>query len=265
MKYTIYVNQAKAIDLGLTNINQAMIFDLLTTASTWAKPSTRNGEVYYWVARQAICSELPILSMKPDTVYRHLKSLADIGLIDYKKDGKKDCIRVTALGTTYLTSTMSEINPSASKNTEMNPNKHGNESENKSEMNPTYPTTINNQSTKLSIKDSHFEKFWEVYPKKKAKQDAKQAYAKAFDHEDFKDIESPHEFIMNALINQKESGQFNEMKYTPHATSWLNKARWSDEIEENEYAANSNQPIVDQKERRLSITKNVLDIHNTDW
>ena len=150
MKYTIYVNQAKAIDLGLTNINQAMIFDLLTTASTWANPSPIHGEIYYWVARQAICSELPILSMKPDTVYRHLKSLAEIGLIDYKKDGKKDCIRITNKGKAYLSSTMSETNPSSGKNTEMNPSKHGNESENSSEMNPTYPTTNINQATNLS-------------------------------------------------------------------------------------------------------------------
>ena len=158
MKYTIYVNQAKAIDLGLTNINQAMIFDLLTTASTWAKPTTIDGEIYYWVARQAIVKELPILGLKPDTVYRHLKSIADLGIIDYKKDGKKDCIRVTNKGKSYLSNTMSETNPSAyvgneselPLNTEMNPSKCGNESENNSEIDPTYPTTITNQATNLS-------------------------------------------------------------------------------------------------------------------
>ena len=162
MKYTIYVNQAKAIDLGLTNINQAMIFDLLTTASTWAKPTQIDGEVYYWVARQAIVKELPILGLKPDTAYRHLKALADLGLISYKKAGKKDCIRVTEKGKSYLSNTMSEANPDhyvgneseLAKNTEMNPKKLGNESENNSEMNPTYPTTKSNQTTNLSKKGS---------------------------------------------------------------------------------------------------------------
>jgi len=264
MKYTIYVNQAKALDLGLTNINQAMIFDLLTTASTWAKPTHIDGDVYYWVARQAIVKELPILGLKPDTAYRHLKGLAELGLIDYKKDGKKDCIRITNKGKAYLSSTMSETNPSSSKNTETDPSEYGNESENSSEMNPTYPTTKNNQTTKLSI-NTYFDDFWKVYPKKEAKQDAKKAYTKALDHEDFKDIDSPHEFIMNALINQKDSGKFNDKKYTPHPTTWLNKARWSDEIEDNEYAANGVQPPVDPKERRRSITASVLDVHNTNW
>ena len=265
MKYTIYVNQAKALDLGLTNINQAMIFDLLTTASTWAKATHIDGEVYYWVARQAIVKELPILGLKPDTAYRHLKALGELGLIDYKKDGKKDCIRITNKGKSYISNTMSETNPSSSKNTEMNPSKCGNESENSSEMNPTYPTTIKtNPTTKLSI-NTHFDDFWEVYPKKEAKQDAKKAYAKAFDHEDFKDIDSPHEFILNALINQKDSGKFNDKKYTPHPTTWLNKARWSDEVVENEYADNGNPPPVDPKERRRNITTSVLDIENTNW
>jgi len=265
MKYTIYVNQAKAIDLGLTNINQAMIFDLLTTASTWAKATHINGEVYYWVARQSIVKELPILGLKPDTAYRHLKALGELGLIDYKKDGKKDCIRITNKGKEYLSSTMSETNPSSSKNTEMNPSKCGNESENNSEMNPTYPTTIKtNPTTKLSI-NTYFDDFWKVYPKKQAKQDAKQAYAKALNHQDFKDIDSPHEYIINALINQKDSGKFNDKKFTPHPTTWLNKARWSDEIEENEHTSNGNQPPVDPKARRRNITASVLDIENTNW
>ena len=115
MKYTLNINQPQAIELGISSANQALIFDLLTSAATWAKPEIIENDVFYWVARQTIANELELLKLKPDTIYRHLKSLAKIGLINYKKVGKKDCIQITKKGQKYLikdkNSTMSEINP----------------------------------------------------------------------------------------------------------------------------------------------------------
>ena len=102
MKYNLHVNQEKAIELGIKDINQAHIFDLLTTASTCAGTEVVDGTVYYCVSTEAICSELLLLGLKPDIVYRHLKELAELGLIDYIKVGKKDCIRITGFGGTYL-------------------------------------------------------------------------------------------------------------------------------------------------------------------
>lgn len=154
MKYNLYVHQALAIELGIKNINQAHIFDLLTTASTWAKHEIVDGELYYWVARQSICSELALLNMKPDTVYRHLKALNVLEVIDYVKVGKKDCIRITEKGKRYLLKG-DEIHYVGNKsekdnNSEINPIKLGNKSENNSEINPTYPTTNSNPTTKLT-------------------------------------------------------------------------------------------------------------------
>ena len=102
MKYNLIVNQERAIMLGIDNINQALIFDMLTSASTWAEPETVDNQVYYWVSRQTIANELKLLHLKPDTVYRHLKSLQKLGLIDYIKINKKDCIRLTKKGESYL-------------------------------------------------------------------------------------------------------------------------------------------------------------------
>jgi DNA-binding PadR family transcriptional regulator len=45
---------------------------------------------------------MPILQLKTDTVYRHLKALKDLGLIEYTKDSAKDCIRITLRGHAYL-------------------------------------------------------------------------------------------------------------------------------------------------------------------
>lgn len=150
MKFNIHVNQPQAIDLGIKNINQAHIFDLLSTCAVWADNEIIEKKVYYWVSRTVICNELPLLDMKPDTVYRHLKVLVSLGLIDYVKLGKKDCIRITKLGKNYQSNTISEINPSTM--SETNPKKLGNKSENNSEINPTYHTTILYPHTKESHK-----------------------------------------------------------------------------------------------------------------
>lgn len=143
MKYNLHVNQKRSLELGITSINQAHVFDLLSCSQLWAKPEVLEGEVYYWVARHRICEELEILSLKPDTVYRHLKSLNELNLIEYKKLGKKDLIQITVLGKSYYVGNRSELD----KNSEIDPSKFGNRSENDSEIDPTYNTTNTNHTT----------------------------------------------------------------------------------------------------------------------
>jgi len=167
MKYNLYVNQVMAIELGIKNINQAHVFDLLSTASTWATTIDIDGEIMFWVSRQKVCRELELLSIKPDTVYRHLKALDDLGLINYKKDGLKDCISLTTLGKTYHSDTpmspMSETNPS-----EEVPYV-GNESEQTrkqiredSEIDPIYPTTKHTTTNTLQGR-ALFKPFYDSY------------------------------------------------------------------------------------------------------
>ena len=167
MKFSININQKQALELGITNINQAVIFDLLTGCAAWANTELIGDEVYYWVARQAIVAELPLLNIKADTAYRHLKSLAEIGVIDYMKKGKKDCIRITEKGKNYYVgnkselakTTMSEINPNNAENSEINPNYYvGNKSEFNSEINPTYQLTNTNQLKDYQDKEINKEK-----------------------------------------------------------------------------------------------------------
>lgn len=101
MKWMVSFNQKQAIDAGVKNVSQAIVLDLLTSCSSWASPVEHHGKIYYWVSRQSICRELPLMKMKPDTAYRHLRSLAQLGLIDHQKDGKKDLVRLTAKGKRY--------------------------------------------------------------------------------------------------------------------------------------------------------------------
>lgn len=101
LKFYVGFNQLKAKEFGLQNVNQAHVFDLLFSASAWASPVTLAGELFYWVDRRKICDELEFFDLKPDTVFRHLKGLASLGLIDYQKSGRRDCVRITERGREY--------------------------------------------------------------------------------------------------------------------------------------------------------------------
>lgn len=160
MKYNLYINQFKAVELGITSVTQAIILDLLAHCSAWAESIVIDDDVYYWVARQKICYELPLLSIKPDTAYRHMKSLHELGLIDYIKYGKKDLVKLSELGKKYIFSSMSEKNPNNNKNPDLNSKKLGKKSEFNSEKNPTYNTTNINNTTNnnIIVKSKKFQK-----------------------------------------------------------------------------------------------------------
>lgn len=68
-----------------------------------------------------------------------------------------------------------------------------------------------------------FDKFWEAYPNKKDKQKAMKAWAK---HQP--DIVN----VLKALVTQKGSDQWKKDngQYIPLPTTWLNGARWEDEV-----------------------------------
>lgn len=100
-RHVISVNQKAAIALGITNIAHAHIFAYLINVAEWARPIDIDGALYFWVARQRIASDLPLLDIQEDRVYRHLKALDALKLIEYRKKGKMDCIRITEKGMTY--------------------------------------------------------------------------------------------------------------------------------------------------------------------
>lgn len=116
------------------NVNQWCILDIISVAPSWCEIVMYRENPYFWISRKKILEELKALDLKEDTIYRHLKTLKELGFIDYEKDQKKDLIKLTDLGKSLFISS------------EINPTKLGNKSEKNSEINPTYNNTniINN-------------------------------------------------------------------------------------------------------------------------
>lgn len=69
-----------------------------------------------------------------------------------------------------------------------------------------------------------FEQFWDTYPKKKAKKDARKAWEKQRpDGELFLTI-------LAAIASQRQSAEWlrDRGRYIPHPATWLNRGQWSD-------------------------------------
>jgi hypothetical protein len=83
-------------------------------------------------------------------------------------------------------------------------------------------------SFRAAPKDA-FDEFWEAYPKRVSKGQARQAFAKACK------IASAAEIIAGALrFADHLKSEGTQMKYIPYPATWLNGERWEDELFSNE-------------------------------
>lgn len=149
MQFFVGINQLKSLEWGL-NLQQAALFAFLYEVPSWAECQTIDGVAYWRIAKSKIIAELPILTDKRDTVYRHMKALEDAGLIEKIQNGDITLIRVTKKGAEWNKSEGSEKNPRGrikSEGSEKNPATPGKKSDTPSEKNPTYQYTniSNNQ------------------------------------------------------------------------------------------------------------------------
>jgi len=97
MKYTISIDQTHSIEWGLS-LSEAAMFSFLYSVPSWAEQIFVDNQVWFFASRNKAIDEMPIISDKSDTVYRLYKSLQNKGVIDWKKFGEKDCIRITEKG-----------------------------------------------------------------------------------------------------------------------------------------------------------------------
>ncbi len=84
-----------------------------------------------------------------------------------------------------------------------------------------------------------FELFWSAYPKKKAKQDAKAAFAK---------VSVPVQVLLDAIAVQQRSEDWTKSngQFIPYPATWLNGKRWEDQVETVASAPNGRELDADE-------------------
>ena len=155
MRFSLYINQPFALRHGL-NVQQALLFSFFYELPSWANSVTLEGVPYYLATKSKIIDELPLLTDKPDTVYRLAKALRDKGLIEIKVIDSKTYYRTTALGATWNDAEAGGF----IRGSEKNPGGAGKFSEGGAEKNPTYNTTNINNTTNnnIIVKSKKFQK-----------------------------------------------------------------------------------------------------------
>ena len=138
MKYSINIDQINSLAWDL-NLSEAAVFTYLFHVPTWADPVLIDGQTFYFAARQKTCQDVPLISDKPDTIYRIYKSLAEKGVIEYLKHMGKDCMKITEKGKGWN----SEKNPSITIELGKKSESTRKIFRKDSEKNPTYTSTIN--------------------------------------------------------------------------------------------------------------------------
>jgi len=141
MKYTISIDQTHSIAWGLS-LSEAAMFSFLYSVPAWAEQIFVDNQVWFFASRNKAIDEMPIISDKSDTVYRLYKSLQTKGVIDWKKFGEKDCIRITEKGKQWnsLNTTVGNKSDDTRKNIRK-----------KTENNPTYNSTKDNSTINNNI------------------------------------------------------------------------------------------------------------------
>lgn len=82
--------------------------------------------------------------------------------------------------------------------------------------------TITTELEPLNDIQQHFNSFWEIYPRKLGKGEAKAAFVKAV-------TKFGHEVIMEGVSRFASDPNLPPVQFVPRAATWLNQERWDDE------------------------------------
>lgn len=116
-----------------------------------------------------------------------------------------------------------------------------------------------------------FDRFWSAYPRKCAKQAAKRKFETIFRKTKEERRPGLLEAMLKALEGQRRSDQWlkDDGQFIPHPTTWLNQARWEDEVavsqeaqeamEREEKAERERQTALEARKRVLGITSQLDD------
>lgn len=80
MRKFITLDQSAIMDWGL-NYTEAVLFSWFYALPSWAGSITHNNQTYFFASYAKACEDLPVLTNKPDTMYRYYKKVESAGLI----------------------------------------------------------------------------------------------------------------------------------------------------------------------------------------
>lgn len=125
MKYTIHgFSQQKAVELGLDNDDLLILRYFIDFKDSGAMVSTIiKDKTFYWIKYEAILDQLPILKLKKDSVYRRLKKMCKLGVLEHKTIKKNGTYSFYSVDKVYI-ELVSDLNPNSlyNKGSELNPN-----------------------------------------------------------------------------------------------------------------------------------------------
>jgi len=213
MKYSINIDQINSLAWDL-NLSEAAVFTYLFNIPAWADPVLIDGKTFYFVARQKTCQDVPLISDKPDTIYRIYKSLAEKGVIEYLKHMGKDCMKITEKGKGWN----SEKNPSSAIELGKKSESTRKIFRKDSEKNPTYKSTIYNHtilldkeevetsSTPFLDEDEIEDIEQQIYASKATQKPKEKSSAKKEKVTSAEDLDLVHQVV--TYLNEKTEQQF---------------------------------------------------------
>ena len=118
-------------------------------------------------------------------------------------------------------------NPSTGNPKQLNNNIPIPYSQNTEETNTPQTPKRQRRVSQLTLSQAEsFARFWEIYPRKVAKESAEKAWAK---------IDPPEHLVSRIILaveNQKKvDSRFREIRFTPHPATWLNGREWENTYE----------------------------------
>ncbi|WP_311949293.1 DnaT-like ssDNA-binding domain-containing protein [Halomonas piscis] len=151
MQYLVSINQTKALEWGL-NAQQAFLFAFLHQVPTWADAREIDGLTWFNIGKGKVVEELPLLTDKPDTVYRLMKQLRTAGLISMTSFNNKTYIRLTEKSLEWNRVQGSEKSPTSAGKKERSEKypTHGKKSEGRKKIRQGSEKSPTNHNTKIN-------------------------------------------------------------------------------------------------------------------
>ncbi len=231
MKYSLTLNQKAVYDCGLEKDIDFIDLAILSVIKhiigmSKIQTTSSEGKTYYWISYSHISSELPILGIKKDGIYRRIKKYIDIGLMSANplNSGGRTYFHITELFDLLFSDTYKKIdNTTTDENPNLRMKTRTPTDENPNPLNIIEHNTNNNNTIEKekNKKEQDFENFWKQYPNKTAKEECMKKFKSLCAADVAKIFET-----LPTFLAYKPFATYTH----PNPLTYLNQKRWNDEI-----------------------------------